>query len=99
LAHTTHSTTIYSHENGWFGHPKERGWKVVLQKDPCGRCITNKVWANPMDFNMFTVEHVDWYVGLQTPQSIEKIVQPTIVMGGCPIKATSVMAKDLDHTR
>jgi hypothetical protein len=52
-----------------------------------------------MDFYMFTVEHVDSYVGLQTFQSIEKVVQPTIVMGGCPIKATGVMAKDLDHTR
>jgi len=48
---------------------------------------------------MFIVEHVDSYVGLQTLQSIEKVVQLTIVVGGCPIKAIGVMAKDLEHTR
>jgi hypothetical protein len=52
-----------------------------------------------MDFDIFRVEHVDSYVGLQTFQSIEKVVQPTIVMGVCHIKATSVMAKDSNHTR
>ncbi len=52
-----------------------------------------------MDFDIFRVELVDSYVGLQTLQSIENVVQPTIVMGGCPIKATSVMANDSNHAR
>ncbi len=33
--------------------PKERGWKVVVRKEPCGRRITNKVQTNLTKFYVF----------------------------------------------
>jgi hypothetical protein len=43
---------------------KERRWKVVVKKEPCGRRVTNKVHVNLTKFDMFRLNNLDAYVGL-----------------------------------
>ncbi len=74
--------------------PKKGGWKVVLQKEPRGKRIINKVQVDPKDFDMFRIELAGIIVGLQTPQPIEEIIQPINVIRGCPIRATDVVVLD-----
>jgi hypothetical protein len=44
--------------------PKERGWKVILWKEPHGRCVTKNVQVNHVEFDMFRFEVVNEFLGL-----------------------------------
>ncbi len=66
----------------FFNDHKERGWKVVIKKEPCGRRVIDKVQTNPTKFDMFSLENLDAYVGLQAPISIDELIQPVVIVGG-----------------
>ncbi len=59
---------------------RERGWKVVLRKDPCGKRIIENIQLDLTKFDMFRVGNVDDYSRLQVLVFIQKTNQlPTIV--------------------
>ncbi len=71
---------------------RERGWKIVLQKDPHGRRIVENIQTNPIEFDMFRVGNVDEYLGLQAPTFIQDSIQPTNVVGGCVVNVIDLVA-------
>jgi hypothetical protein len=75
---------------------KERSWKVILWKDPCGRCIIEKVQKDPIDLDMFELEIIDEYVGLQAPISIDEFIHLMIVLGGFYSNVVDVVVDALD---
>jgi hypothetical protein len=76
--------------------PKERSWKVVLWKDPHGRHIIEKVQIDPTNLDMFRLENLDEYVGLQASISIDEYIQPTIVLGGSTVNVVDVVVDAFD---
>ncbi len=62
--------------------PKERGWKVVLKKEPHGKWVTEQVQFDPIEFDMFRPKNNDAYVGLQAPSSTDEAIQPTVIVEG-----------------
>jgi hypothetical protein len=75
---------------------KERSWKVILWKDPHGRCITKKVQIDPIDLNMFKLESLGEYVGLQAPISIDEYIHPMIILGGSIVNVVDVVVDPID---
>ncbi len=65
--------------------PKERGWKLVLRKEPHGKWVTKQVQSDPTKFDMFRLENDNAYVVLQAPISIDEAIQPTMIVGGSTI--------------
>jgi len=41
-----------------------------------------RVWINLIDLDLFRIDNVDEYVGLQDPNSIPEVVQITIIIRG-----------------
>lgn len=41
-----------------------------------------RVWINLIDLDLFRIDNVDEYVGLQAPNSIPEVVQITIIIRG-----------------
>ncbi len=74
---------------------KERGWKVVIKKEPCGRQVIDKVQIDLTKFDMFKLENDDAYVGLQAPMSIDKLVQLVVIVAGSIVVATYLVVKCL----
>jgi hypothetical protein len=53
---------------------------MVLRKDPHGRQITKSIQLEPTKFDMFRVDNVDDYSGLQVLVPIQETNQlPTII--------------------
>jgi hypothetical protein len=50
---------------------RERGWKIILWKDPRGRRIVENIEIDPIEFGMFRVGNANEYLGLQAPTSIQ----------------------------
>jgi hypothetical protein len=73
---------------------KERGWKLVLGKDPHGRQITESIQLNPTEFDMFRVGNADDYSGLQVPVSIQETNQLPNIAGGFIVNAIDLNADD-----
>jgi hypothetical protein len=71
---------------------RERGWKIVLWKDPHGRRIVENIETNPIEFDMFRVGNANEYLGLQASTSIQDSIQPTNVVGVCVVSATNLVA-------
>ncbi len=61
---------------------KERGWKVVLQKDPYGKWITKTIQVDLTKFDMFKLDNIDDYTCLQAPISIRESIQLATIVGG-----------------
>jgi hypothetical protein len=61
--------------------PKERGWKVVLQKDPHRRHITETIQIDAMKFDRFQLDNIDDYTGLQAFISIKDFIQLATIVG------------------
>ncbi len=61
---------------------RERGWKLVLQKDPYGRWITEIIQVDLTKFDMFRLDNIDDYTCLQAPLSIQESIQPATIVGG-----------------
>jgi hypothetical protein len=59
---------------------KEKGWKVVVRKEPCGRQVIDKVQIDLTKFDMFKLENDDAYVGLQAPISFGELVQLVVIV-------------------
>jgi hypothetical protein len=68
----------------FLANPKEKGWKVVLHKDPCGKQVIGGVDFDPVDLDMFRIKNDDSYIGLQAPISIPKVPQIATIVGGVP---------------
>ncbi len=66
----------------FFNDCKERGWKVVIKKEPCGRRVIDKVQTDLTKFDMFKLENLDAYVGLQGLISIDESIQLVVIVGG-----------------
>jgi hypothetical protein len=67
---------------------KERGWKVVVRKESCGRQVIDKVQIDLTKFDMFKLENDDACVGLQAPISIDELVQLVVIVVGFIVVAT-----------
>ncbi len=53
-------------------NPKEKRWKVVICKDPCGKQVIGGGYFNPIDLDMFRIKNDDSYIGLQASISIPR---------------------------
>jgi hypothetical protein len=73
---------------------RERGWKVVLQKDPHGRQITESIQLDPIEFDMSRVGNADDYSGLQVLVSIQKTNQLPTIARGFIVNAIDLNADD-----
>jgi hypothetical protein len=73
---------------------RERGWKVVLRKDPHVRQITKSIQLDPTEFDMFRVGNADDYSGLQVPVSIQETNQLPTIAAGFTINAIDLNAND-----
>ncbi len=62
--------------------PKERGWKVILWKEPCGRHIIDNVQIDLRGFDMFRLQNDDAYVGLQAAIIVDESIQPIVIVEG-----------------
>jgi len=47
-----------------FDDSQKKGWKVVLQKDPCGRQMIEIIQIDPMEFDVFWLDNIDDYTCL-----------------------------------
>ncbi len=56
----------------FFTNPKEKRWKVVICKDPCGKQVIGGGYFNPIDLDMFRIKNDDSYIGLQASISIPR---------------------------
>jgi hypothetical protein len=65
--------------------PKERGWKVLLWKKPCGRHVIDNVQIDLCEFDMFRLQNDDAYACLQAPITIDGSIQPIVIIGGSTI--------------
>ncbi len=72
----------------------ERGWKVVLRKDPDGRQIKESIHLNATEFDMFRVGNADDYSGLQVPVSIQETNQLPTIAAGFTVNAIDLNADD-----
>jgi len=70
---------------------RERGWKVVLQKDLCGQWITKHIQIDHIKFDIFKVGNIDEYLGLAALVSIQDIIQPTTIVGGCNVSGANLL--------
>jgi hypothetical protein len=70
--------------------PKERGWKVILWKEPCGRHVIDNVQIDLCEFDMFRLQNDDAYAGLQVLITIDESIQPVVIVGGF-----TIVVKDL----
>ncbi len=61
---------------------KERGWKVVLQKDHYGRWIIETIQIDLTNFDMFRLDNIDDYTCFQAPISIQESIQLATIVGG-----------------
>ncbi len=71
--------------------PKEKGWKVILQKDPLWRCVIGSVETNPINLDMFRIDNADRYIGLQALVFVPKSIQKVIVVGGLTITSVDLV--------
>jgi hypothetical protein len=55
---------------------------MVLWKESRGRWITDIVHTNPIEFDMLKLDNDDAYLSLRTPKSIDKSMQPVVIVGG-----------------
>jgi hypothetical protein len=69
----------------FFIDPKEKGWKVVLRKDPHGKQVIKDVDSNLIDLDMFKIDNGDSYISLQVPISIPEVTQIATIVGGVPL--------------
>lgn len=74
---------------------KERGWKVVLHKDPCGRQVNGGVEFDPMDLHMFRIDNDDEYTWLQAPASIPEALQVANIVVGNVTLTTRDLVDDV----
>lgn len=65
--------------------PKERGWKVILWKEPGGRHVIDNVQIDLCEFDMFRLQNDDAYAGLQAPITFDESIQPILIVGGSTI--------------
>ncbi len=73
---------------------RERGWKIVLWKDVCGRWIVKYIQTDPIEFDLFRVGNVDENSSLQAPTSIQESIQPTNVVRGCVVSLIDLVVND-----
>ncbi len=59
-----------------------------MKKEPCQRQVIDKVQIDFIDFDMFMLENLDAYVGVQAPISIDESIQPFLIIGGTTIVTT-----------
>lgn len=78
-------------------NPKERGWKVVICKDPRGRCISDQVQIDLVDIDMFRINSANEYNNLQAPIIIPEAIQPIIVVGGSVVHANEMVTNDANE--
>jgi hypothetical protein len=64
---------------------------VVLQKDPWWKCVIGSVETNMIDLDMFQIDNVDTYIGLQALVFVPKSIQRTIVVGGVTITSIDLV--------
>lgn len=62
--------------------PKEKRWKVVLQKDPHKRRVIGSFEKDPIDLDMFKIDNATTYTCLQALVFVPKSIQRAIVVGG-----------------
>jgi len=60
----------------------EKGWKIVVKKEPRKKQVPDKVQIDFIEFDMFMLETFDAYVGVQAPISIDESIQPLVIVGG-----------------
>ncbi len=65
--------------------PKEKGWKVVIRKNPRGKQVMGDVDFDLIDLDMFRIENDDSYTSLQAPISTPKVTQIAAIVGGIPL--------------
>ncbi len=65
--------------------PKEKRWKVIQCKNPCGKWSKRGVDSDPIDLDMFRIENDDSYTSLQAQISIPKVTQIATIVGGIPL--------------
>ncbi len=71
---------------------RERGWKIVLWKDPHAKQIVENIQTNFIEFDMFRVGNVNDYLSLQAPTSNQDSIKPTNVVGGCVVSVINLVA-------
>ncbi len=71
--------------------PKERVWKVILCKDPCGKQVVGGGESNLINLHMFWIENDERYIGLQALISLLEVTQTTIIIGGVPFMPISLV--------
>ncbi len=72
--------------------PKERGWKIILWKEPYGRHVIDNVQIDLREFDMFKLQNDDAYAGLQAPITIDESIQLVVIVGG-----STIVVEDLIH--
>jgi hypothetical protein len=56
-----------------------------VEKEPRQRQVIDKIQIDFTEFDMFTLENLDVYVGVQAPISIDESIQPHVIVGGTTI--------------
>jgi hypothetical protein len=59
-----------------------------VKKEPCQIQVTDKVHIDFIKFDMFMLENLDAYVGVQAPISIDESIQPLVIIGSTTIATT-----------
>jgi hypothetical protein len=55
------------------------------------------IQIDPMELDMFRLQDVDDYIGLQAPISIEELVQPTTIIRGVNVATIDVVGNALPN--
>jgi hypothetical protein len=76
----------------FYANPKEKRWKIVIHKNPCGKQVVGGVDFDPNDLDMFRIKNDDSHIGLQAPISILEVTQIATIVGRVPF-----MIVDLVH--
>jgi hypothetical protein len=56
---------------------REKGWKIVVKKEPRKKQVTDKIQIDFIEFDMFMLEIFDAYVCVQAPISIDESINST----------------------
>ncbi len=62
-----------------------------MKKEPHGKWIINKVQIDPIEFDSFRLKTFNACVSLRAPISIDKSIQPLVIIGGIIVVVTNLV--------
>ncbi len=72
-------------------NPKEKRWKIVIRKNPCGKQVIGGVDFDPNDLDMFRIKNHDSYISLQAAISIPEVTQIAMIVGRVPFMTVDLV--------